>query len=458
MFILPGILALVAFIFARPFDFIPALRGVPFLYIFFALAVFGYAVDIRLGLTRVKLTPQLGWAVAFILWCLLTALIKAPTILARGAVHLMIAFVLFFLVAHGLRSFKAFESFAAVILACGLCVSAVVVHQGLSPFQCVAVAPGDDHTVMGKPDGRPCQSIPECEINPPDPEALYRCERVGIFGVTSIARGRARYVGVLHDPNEMAMAVSCVVPFAFGFYQRRRSGLRLGLLLLALALAGAAVVLSRSRGGQLVFMAALAVYFVKRFGWKGIVAGVVAAVPVLLLGGRGGQSAGASSTERLECWYAGLQMFQSWPVLGAGFGQFTQHHHLTAHNSFLLAASELGVLGMMLWSALVYLSVKIAWTALRTLGDIAEAEAARVWALALLSAMAAMMVGIFFLSFNYHFILWIYLGICGALYSAVKRHLPRWKVPFGWKDLLLIAVGNAAHIAALFVYTRVALG
>src|SRR5688572_13309653 len=78
MFVLPGLLALIVFIYARPFDFIPALKGVPFLYLFFGLAVFGYLVDLRQGKTDLRSTPHLGWVAAFTLWCFFTAGVKAP--------------------------------------------------------------------------------------------------------------------------------------------------------------------------------------------------------------------------------------------------------------------------------------------------------------------------------------------------------------------------------------------
>ncbi|MCA9627775.1 MAG: O-antigen ligase domain-containing protein, partial [Myxococcales bacterium] len=105
MFVLPGLLALIIFIYARPFDFVPALRGVPFLYLFFGLAVFGYLVDLRQGKTDLRKTPHLGWVIAFVLWCFFTAGVKAPATLATDGVRFGIAVVIYFLIAHGVRTF-----------------------------------------------------------------------------------------------------------------------------------------------------------------------------------------------------------------------------------------------------------------------------------------------------------------------------------------------------------------
>ncbi|HMA91442.1 MAG TPA: hypothetical protein VKP30_02105, partial [Polyangiaceae bacterium] len=61
MFVLPGLLALIVFIYLRPLDFIPAIRGLPFLYIFFGLAVFAFVVDCRQGKISIARPPHGVW-------------------------------------------------------------------------------------------------------------------------------------------------------------------------------------------------------------------------------------------------------------------------------------------------------------------------------------------------------------------------------------------------------------
>jgi O-antigen ligase len=216
-----------------------------------------------------------------------------------------------------------------------------------------------------------------------------------------------------------------------------------------------ATVFSQSRGGQLVFLTVLGCYFLKRFGARGLVAGAVVAAPMLILGGRGGAEADSSSKERLECWYEGISMFKSAPVLGVGFRQFTEHHYLTAHNSYVLAPAELGFPGFVLWTAVMYTTTKIPAVALIRYRDGGDAEVARVWAMALLASILGLLVGIFFLSFCYHYVLWIYVGLSGAFYSAVRTHDREFEVRFGLRDLAAVVVIDVALIAALYVYTRV---
>jgi hypothetical protein len=456
MFILPGIFGLIIFIFSRPFEFIEALQGLPFLYIFFGLAVFGYFVDLRLGRTAFRTTPQMPWVLSFMLWCLFTVLIIAPATLQTAAVTFCILFALYFLIAHGVQSFRAFEGIAGVILACTLWISAVCVHEGSVPFACVGLPSDSESSVRGVSDGRPCVSDQQCRVDAPDPELTYRCERVGIFGITSIGSGRVRYVGVLQDPNEVSLAVGVGLPLAFGFYQRKKTKKRLLLLIASLALIAVCIYFTQSRGGQLVFLSVLGVYFIQRYKWKGALIAALVSAPMLLVAsvGTARADAEASSLERLECWGNGIRMFQSSPIFGVGFGQFLEHHYLTAHNSFVLAPAEFGIVGMVIWSNLLYLSAKIPLYALTSLNDIPQADVARVWAMALFASIVGMSVGVFFLSFNYHYVLWVYLGIAGAFYSAVRSHVPEWKVPFSWKDLALVAFADVVVIVLLAVYTR----
>jgi hypothetical protein len=456
MFAIPGILALLVFIYARPHEFVDLFRGLPLLYVFCGLAAFGLLIDIRIRALRTEAAPHAPWALAFAGWALLTAAIKAPSSLPSGALTVAILMLLYFVLAHGVQTFRAFQTVAAVVLGCVIFVAAVGTQQGFSPFECIAVdSKNAVELIGGKPDGRPCDTREMCLRDDPVPGTDYRCERPGLVGTTSIGSGRVRYLGVLQDPNEMALAICIGMPFAIAFFERRRSAARLALLSLTLALVATATVLSQSRGGQLVFLTVLGCYFLKRFGARGLVAGAVVAAPMLILGGRGGAEADSSSKERLECWYEGISMFKSAPVLGVGFRQFTEHHYLTAHNSYVLAPAELGFPGFVLWTAVMYTTTKIPAVALIRYRDGGDAEVARVWAMALLASILGLLVGIFFLSFCYHYVLWIYVGLSGAFYSAVRTHDREFEVRFGLRDLAAVVVIDVALIAALYVYTRV---
>jgi len=460
MLAIPGIVALVIFIYARPQEFFEQLRAVPLLYLFFGLALFGALVDFRLHNLKLRTTPQLPWAMAFFVYAAVVVFIRAPGVAVSHVMGLSICMALYLVIAHGLQSFRAFNIVAVSVLAMVVFVCGVGSLQGFSETQCVQIdesTPGD--STVGKADGRPCETPRSCYYGDAEPGAEYMCENVGLFGTTSIGRGRVRYRGVLQDPNELALAGAVGLPLAFGFGQsRRRSTPRWLVAVLTLLLVVLCTVLTRSRGGQLVFLAVLAAYFTRRFGATGLAIGGVLAAPLMLLGGRAGQEADSSTSERLDCWAEALAMWREHPIFGVGLGQFNEYHYKTAHNSYLLTLAELGLPGMLLFSVIVYLSAKIPFVVLNRIDRNDEAaRPARAWAMALLAAFAGLAVGIFFLSFAYHYVLWIYIGLAGALYSAVRRHDPSIRVVLGVRDFAFVAATNLVMIVAIYFYTRWAL-
>jgi hypothetical protein len=454
MFALPGVVALLAFILARPFEFIPKLRDIPFLHLFFAIAVFGLLLDARLGYIKLRATPQLGFVGALFGWCLVTVTSAASDQLLSAALSLAIVLGLFLVLAEGVQSLRGLELVAGVVLACSLWISLVCVHQAMQPYTCVAVEAKEGNSAMGRPDGRACTVVDTCYLDPPEPQALYRCEHTGLLGITSVDGGRVRYVGILHDPNEVALAVSLALPLAVAFRQRKRSRARTVLVLATALLTGATVVLSHSRSGLIVFASILCVYFLRRYRLKGALIASLAALPLWLFGARSGRNASASTDERLEIWQEGLAMVRAHPLLGVGHDQFVEHHHLTAHNSLLLAAAEDGLLGALLSTAVVLVSLKIPITVLRS-AHAPEAEPARVWALALLASLSGLIMGTLFLTFNYHHVSWLYFGLAGALWHSVKRHDPEFRVALGWPDVVLVVASGVGILALIFVAAHV---
>jgi O-antigen ligase len=202
-------------------------------------------------------------------------------------------------------------------------------------------------------------------------------------------------------------------------------------------------------------MAALGVYFLRRFGRRGLFAAAFLAIPLLLLGGRSGSKAQSSSEERLECWHEALEMWRSNPFIGVGQGRFTDYHYLTAHNSFLLALAELGPLGLFTWTAVLYVAFKGLIRIQIDFKDRPEAASARTWATALLASLAGLAVSSVFLSVTYHVVVWTFLGLAAGLYGIVRRHAPEWHIKFGLRDLLYIAGIDVALIVFLTVYLRI---
>jgi O-antigen ligase len=325
----------------------------------------------------------------------------------------------------------------------------VCFHQGLAPRQCIG---GDetDGAIEGHPDGRPCERVPSACLGPEaEPGYEYRCEHVGLFGTYSVD-DRVRYRGELHDPNEVALTISAgALAILIGFALRKRSGAWKIAIGVAFAITLATVFMTESRGGLVAAMLVPGVYVVRRYGIAAIIPALAIAVPILLLGGRSDANAEMSTELRYEAWATGLQMFHHNPLFGVGARQFGEHHFLTAHNSYVLALAELGIVGLVLFVSVIYLSLKTLVVGMRALDDVPGARVAKVWGMTLLAAMAGIVFQINTLSFAYHSVLWLFFGLVGAWYSAVRHHAPEIVVKMSLRDVAIVVVASIAYAVVI---------
>jgi putative inorganic carbon (HCO3(-)) transporter len=166
---------------------------------------------------------------------------------------------------------------------------------------------------------------------------------------------RLRGAGYLSDPNDFAQVLLIALPLLFLAWRRGKDALNSALVLAPAAVLLWAIYLTHSRGA-LVGLAVLAVMLIrKRIGTTGsLVLTSASFVGLLALNFTGGRLISASAgADRLWIWASGLQMFKHAPVFGVGFGNFTEFYEVTAHNSFVLCLAELGLVGSLIWVALL---------------------------------------------------------------------------------------------------------
>ena len=416
--------------------------------------------------TKLVRTPHLRYIGAFVFWCIFTLAIRKPELITSPSVILIcVNLTLYSLIATGIQDLQKFRKLITVVFACGLWVAFVGAHQGMSPFQCVVYNPAEKNA-MGFPDGRECLMVDD-EGLPHDgtadclasgkPGLPYQCERAGLFGTTSCGGGRVRYLGVLLDPNELSLATALAVPFAFAFLEMKPSAARVALLLVTLVVVAIEIVFTQSRGGQVTLGAVLGAYFIKKYGWKrGMMVGAVMVVPMLALGGRHDESAEESTLERLGCAAAGIKMLMSFPFRGVGFSQYTEFHFLTAHNAYVLAVGELGLPGMWLFGVLIFLAIKVPISVIQypMPEEHPDTVTIKALAMAMCAAMIGGAIGIFFLSWCYHYVLWVHFGLVGALYNCVKKIHPGYDCQVTKKEGRLIFAGYVAFLVVWTYYIK----
>ncbi|CAN93244.1 hypothetical protein predicted by Glimmer/Critica [Sorangium cellulosum So ce56] len=499
--------ALCALVIIKPQEFIPALSGIPLVHAAFGLTLLCVALDVVWRRLKPTLAPQVVYALAFLAWAALTTALKRPAALEERGMQLATVAGIFVAVAVAAASPRGLRALAITLVGCAVLTTVVAIVQAFQPHGCMIAAP-DDWEGKGElePDGRPCETNLDCRIEAPVPDGNYRCERPGPLG-TSTIDGRVRYRGSLADPNELSLMAGMSIPLAIALAERRsgprrtrrsvrggqppsagappggaapgparacgaRRALTLPVLLTdrlisrvaaalralpvtaVIAAIGAMVVLSRSRSGVIVYLAVLGISFIRRSGTLGVIAACFVGPPMLLLGGRSGEEASESSGERVELLREAFELIRRTKGIGVGAGQFGDESSLglTAHNSYLLAAAETGLLGMCLFALVLYASIKVPLSI--WLGDVDVGPTARRFAPAIFVSLCGALIGIFFLSWAYKDILYMVFGASAALYGAARAEDSRVVVRVSGREVALVCGGMSLVLVLLNVLLR----
>ena len=134
-------------------------------------------------------------------------------------------------------------------------------------------------------------------------------------------------------------------------------------------------------------------------------------------------------------------MLKSNPLFGVGFEMFTDQRVQTAHNSYILAAAELGFFGLFFWVGLIWSSFKGLliiqkgpWAS-GSLGD-----SLTVYALGLQSALVGFCAAAFFLSRTYVILPYLLFALSGSLMYVARQHNKDLNFSFTKKDFRITAL------------------
>jgi putative inorganic carbon (HCO3(-)) transporter len=294
-------------------------------------------------------------------------------------------------------------------------------------------------------------------------------QEIGWSGMSLIG-GRIRYMGLLADPNDMANVMLVSLSMAIYLAVGKGSWLITRLLSVAcIALILWGIVLTESRGAFVGMGLMFLVYVsVQRRDWK-----VLLLIPVLVIAlqialpdrfSSEDQAAESSSAGRIFAWSVGLNLLKSSPIFGVGHGQFLDHHALTAHNSYVLAFAELGLLGYLIWFSLLLLALLTSWriqapqtesqtTDTASLVKISQNQAA---ARAVFYGLIGLLTTAFFLSRTYMPVLYFTIGMAVGLYGLASRSDNRLK-PIEMRAFMTRASGIGIGFVIL-IYIAVRLG
>ncbi|MDF2696014.1 MAG: putative exopolysaccharide production protein, partial [Labilithrix sp.] len=448
--------ALIIVLVFRPQEIWPVLNAFRLLDVFTGLAALGVGIDFALRKQKHPYSPQLPFLAGFLACAYFTtALYVGRQGITLATTRAVIAAVFMLAVTYGARTPERLRSLVGLLVALAVVVGAIAIHQGRSEPLCLEIpavtdVAREDDDFSGEPDGRTCETRADCTKGGRG-DVDYECERLGMFNTVTVER-RVRWRGQLGDPNELSVFLGAVIPFLLAAFSVAKGWPGKGLSLALIGVLLYAIILTQSRGGQLVVAVVFAVYFAMRFGVKGVIAAGVLAAPVILLGGRSDANADASADERQGILYDAITSFIHRPF-GQGIDQFTEDHRLTAHNAYMLAAVDLGMLGFLAWSGMIWASLKIPIAIVRRPPANLDPRL-RALAVALTVSLIGVSIGIFFLSFTYKQLLFVWLGLAGALYGAVKNDDPEFEVNIGFKDVLGVFVADLVLLGVIFLFTR----
>ncbi|MGE5450926.1 MAG: O-antigen ligase family protein [Acidobacteriota bacterium] len=349
--------------------------------------------------------------------------------------------LLFYLISFNLRSLKRLRAACFVILFCLFTLAATGIyayHTGFMSEELVLQQRKDD------------DSIDAPKERPPIPAQ----DQSGAF------MWRVRGVGFFNDPNDFAQTLVMSLPMLWWFY-RKGAWIRNAFLVgLPGAVIGYCITLTNSRGA-LLGIASLMFFGIRNAlgTFKTVMllgVGGVGAMVIGATGGRGFSSKEESAEGRIDAWYEGFQMLKSSPIFGIGYGEFTEHHYLTAHNSFVLCFAEIGLVGYFIWISLLVLGY-IAVGRVAQYAPLGSEE--RLAGSILRASLVGYLTCAWFLSRTYQPVLYGLLALCTAVWMCARKmpacqNIPEIQAPLNWfkPAVMVMFLSMAAVYGFIFMH------
>jgi O-antigen ligase len=270
---------------------------------------------------------------------------------------------------------------------------------------------------------------------------------------------RLRSTGIFNDPNDVCLALGLGIQICLYFAADKRRGPIRFAWLAPVVLFVYTLIRTQSRGGLLGVMAGLLVLGYARYGWRKTAAAGVVAVPLLLavLGGRqtnfdlGDKE--DTGQARVQLWSEGFELFKQTPIIGIGARQYAEEVGLVAHNSFVHAYTELGLLGGTLFVGAFFCALAGLRRTPATAANPLDSELVR-----LRPYVVAMVVGyavaLWSLSRNYVPPTFLVLGLAAAYYRLSVEHTAVPALRLNGRLLKQLGMVSLASVAVIYASIR----
>lgn len=270
--------------------------------------------------------------------------------------------------------------------------------------------------------------------------------------------------GIYGDPNDFCSLLSVVIMICIYRLMDNRAGFTRVTWLIPLGLFFYALVLTRSRGGFLAMLAGFMAQLVSRFGWsRAILLGGITVPPlILIVGGRSTEFSSSTGGEdtfesRLGFWREGFMLLVRHPLFGIGSGKFQDYVGFVAHNSFVHASTELGLLGGAFFMGVFLFPLWFLQRLRPPLVNIADYDMNRLRPY-LIAILVSTMVSMMSISRCYNVPTYMIPAIVVAYLRIVARQYPDALPELGGRLLIKLASVYLGVLTFTYIVVRVKLG
>lgn len=266
---------------------------------------------------------------------------------------------------------------------------------------------------------------------------------------------RVFWLGDWDGPNVLALVYLVSIPFCMEFVLKKGSSvISKALYSASFLLLVYGVYLTNSRGGFLTLVVIAGLYYVLRFGKvKGAIAAVIVVLALLAFSPSrmsALDSEESSAHERTWLWEQGLNMLREKPIFGIGKGQFNKHAELIAHNNFVDIMTETGTLGLFVYIALAYLSIKGAYIVHKHSRNIeAKSELSSLSRAAIVSAIG-FFAATFFVMMELE-LLYVIWALCAVTFLTARDQMKDIKLRFNLLDAACVCIMTIGMIMTIWL-------
>ncbi len=171
---------------------------------------------------------------------------------------------------------------------------------------------------------------------------------------------RLRGLGWVADPNDFSQVLVSLMPLLFLWWRPKQTFFNFVFILVPMLLLLVAMYLTHSRGAALALIVVCIFTFRKKIGTvPSLILATLLFGLTLVVGWSGGRDTSMEAgADRLDLWAGGLEMLKTHLLFGVGLGHFPDYMGITAHNSVVVCAAELGMIGLFFWAYLLLSTVR----------------------------------------------------------------------------------------------------